>query len=89
MVEGRRDLLGPSLATTRSALYFLRREPASREVALWVYEFRADSSRRVRSLPGFSRDRAPAFDVSPDGKYVVYPRTNQGESDLMLLEKFR
>jgi hypothetical protein len=55
--------------------------------------FLAFATGRVKALAsldlGYMVPRQMTFDVSPDGQWILFQRTDQVESDIMLVENFR
>jgi hypothetical protein len=89
VVDPEARFLGPALAVTDAAVYYLRAGADPREIALSSRDLKTGKRQTVRTLPGFLRERAPTFDVSPDGRAVIYPHAGESETDLLMLAPFR
>jgi Tol biopolymer transport system component len=72
-----------------NGLYFTEWDFRSRTMSIAFYDSLTRKAHAVLPLDRTEFDRTSSFDISPDGKFILYPRTDQSETNLMLLEGFR
>jgi Tol biopolymer transport system component len=77
-----------SLQPVANGIYYMGWE-GRRRVSIWFYDFAAKRSAEVLRLNDAEISREARFDVSPDGKYLLYPKIDRAETDLVLVENFR
>lgn len=82
------DLLWTTLQTSQTGLYYMEWERGSRRMVVSFYDFAARKSVAVLPLKNTDMQSA-SFSVSPNGKSVLYPRVDQSQTNLMLVENFR
>ena len=79
-----RDMFWVSAQAAPKGLYYVDGMRGERAQAILFYDMGAKKSSVVFRAEGDLR----AFSVSPDGKYVLYPRVDSSETSLMLVEGF-
>ena len=85
---GRRVPWG-TLKPVGNRLYFMGWDFRERVMLISSYDLLAKEAREAFRLSQAEFERGASFDVSPDGKYVIFPRTDGAETNLVLLESFR
>jgi hypothetical protein len=60
-----------------------------RRASIWFYDFASRKSSEVMRLNDGEISRDATFDVSPDGKYLLYPKIDHTQTNLVLGENFR
>ena len=76
-----------TIEVTRKGVYYAER--SARHWVVSFYDFAAKKSSTVFRMENPDFGQGHIFSISPDGKYVLYPRVDQSQSDLMLVENFR
>jgi Tol biopolymer transport system component len=82
------DLVWSSIQPVKNGVYYLEWSHAQRSFVLVFYDFGAKRSTGVLTIKDVDQS-GDAFRVSPDGKYVLYPKTDRNETNLVLVENSR
>ncbi len=81
------DLLWAPMRVTKDGVYFSEFDRGHRAMVLTLYDFASGKSRPMLRLK--NGDFGDGFSLSPDGKSVLYSKTDRSQTNLMLLENFR
>ncbi|SPE32776.1 Peptidase S9B, dipeptidylpeptidase IV domain protein [Candidatus Sulfopaludibacter sp. SbA6] len=84
------DLLwSTTLQISRKGAYYAEFQRSMRSWVISFYDFATKRSSTVFELKNADFGQGHLFSVSPDGKYILFPRVDQSQTDLMLVENFR
>jgi Tol biopolymer transport system component len=83
------NLFWGSLVATNDGVYFLDWQRQTRKLGLSFYQVKEKKRRVVFEMDRVDMDRGASFDISADGKYVVYTKVDQSETNLVLMDGFR
>jgi Tol biopolymer transport system component len=73
----------------RKGVYYLEFARGARAMLVSFYDFKTGRSEEAFRMKDAELFQAMSFSVSPDGKYILYPRVDQSQTNLMLVENFR
>ena len=83
------DLLWVVIQPTKKGIYYLEFVRGVRAMQVSFYDFAARGNEMVFRVKDTDFFQAMSFSISPDGKYILYPRVDQNQTNLMLVENFR
>lgn len=81
------DLMWNSIQMTGKGLYYMEFSRGGRALVVSFYDFESKKSQpvvRFKNPNGFE-----GYSISPDGKYVLYSKVDQNETNLVMVENFR
>jgi Tol biopolymer transport system component len=81
------DLMWGGLMPTAKGVYYLEFARSGRAPQIAFYDFATKKSQpviRFKNVNGFD-----GYSISPDGKYVLYSKVDQNETNLELVENFK
>jgi len=81
------DLMWGGIQPTAKGVYYLEFSRSGRAPQIAFYDFATKKSQpviRFKNVNGFE-----AYSISPDGKYVLYSKVDQNETNLELVENFK
>jgi len=81
------DLMWGSLHTTPKGIFYLEFTRNGRSLVVEFYDF---ATRKIQPLVRFKNTNwFEGYSISPDGKYVLYSKVDQNETNLVMVENFR
>jgi Tol biopolymer transport system component len=81
-----------TIQPTRKGVYYFDfdRNRRAMEVSFWDYAAKKNTVvMRMSDFRGFDQNASSVFSVSADGKYLLYSRVDQSQTNLMVVDNFR
>jgi hypothetical protein len=84
-------LFSTTMQPVKNGVYFAEFQRSSRSQLVSFYDYATKKNSIVFQAKNFNLGfgQGHVFSISPDGKYVLYPRVDQSQTDLVLVENFR
>ncbi|HYW46524.1 MAG TPA: hypothetical protein VE959_26905 [Bryobacteraceae bacterium] len=90
VIEPEHDLIwSTTLQMTKKGAYYAEFQRGARAWVVSFYDFATKKNSIVFRLKNTDFGQGHMFSVSTDGKYILYPRVDQSQTDLMLVQNFR
>ena len=82
------DMFWTTIQPVKNGVYYLVWERSVRGMAVMFYDYATKKSTAMTHSRGFDRNSS-TFSVSPDGKYVLYPKVDRNQTNLAVVENFK
>jgi Tol biopolymer transport system component len=78
-----------TLQLMKTGAYYAEFQRSARTWVVSFYDFATRKSSIVFRMKNIDFGSGHLFSISPDGKYILYPKVDQSQTDLMLISNFR
>ena len=73
----------------KGGIYYMVFERFDRSAAVLYHDFVSKKTTEAFRLPGRNFGFTPVFSISPDGKFILFARVDQSQTNLMLVQNFK
>ena len=78
-----------TIQPVHDGVYYLELERAAHAMAVSFFDFATRHSEVVFHIRNSNLGGSSTFSVSPDGKTILYPRVDQSQTNLVIVDNFR
>jgi Tol biopolymer transport system component len=89
VVTAQRGILWPFIQPVKNGIYYSQFSPPEGAMAVAFFDFAKRESTMTFMMRTMDPRQRAVFSVSPDGRYIVYPRRDQSATRLMLVQNFK
>ena len=87
-IEPDQEIYWSTLQPAKNGVYYLVWDRGERGMAVAFYDYADKKSTVLTRSDSFDRN-ASTFSVSPDGKYVLYPKVDRSQTNLVIVDSFK
>lgn len=87
-IEPDQELYWTTLQPVKNGVYYLVWDRGERGMGVAFYDYALKKNTVLTRNGGFDRN-ASTFSISPDGKYILYPKTDRSQTNLVIVDNFK
>ena len=87
-LSGDGPIMGDPLPA-KGGIYYMVFERFDRSAAVLYHDFATKKTTEAFRLPGRNFGFTPVFSISPDGRFILFARVDQSQTNLMLVQNFK
>ncbi len=87
-IDPEHDMFWTNIEPAKKGVYYLEWERNRRGMVVSYYDYATKKSSQVFAARGFDMNGG-VFSISPDERFILYPKTDRSQTNLMLLENFK
>jgi len=89
VVAAQRGILWPFIQPVKTGIYYSQFSPPEGAIAVTFFDLASRESAMSFLIRTMDQRQRAGFSISPDGRYIVYPRWDRSATRLMVVRNFK